>query len=372
MHKHFFSSLWARKRRLLGGAIAVVIGVAFLAATLVLGDAMKIGIHSIVAEGNSGTDVLVRSELEIGTAEMSTRSTVDERLVAIVAANPYVASALPVVEGVAQLSGSDGELIGGEGPPTNGANWLDFDRNPFQLIAGRAPQHAGEVVIDSDSADDGHLHVGDTTTVRVPDPIEVTVVGIAELRSGERFGGVTYTWFDTDTAQRLLLRSDDQISAVNLSAAPGVAPEQLVRAVQPTLPAGLEAVTGSTLTAEDDADIAADFLDFFQTFLLMFAGVALLVSTFTIHNTFSIVLAQRTRESALLRALGASRRQVLRAVFVESLAVGIVASAIGLFTGLLVANGLHALLGALGLAIPTAGLALASTTVIVSMVVGVV
>ena len=210
-------------------------------------------------------------------------------------------------------------------------------------------------MIDSDSADDGNLHVGDTTTVRVPDPIEVTVVGIAELRSGESLGGVTYTWFDTDTAQRLLLHSDDLVSAVNLTAAPGVSPEQLVAAVQPTLPSGIEAVTGSTLTAEDDADIAADFLDFFETFLLMFAGVALLVSTFTIHNTFSIVVAQRTRESALLRALGASRRQVLTAVVIESLVVGIVASAIGLFSGLLLANGLHALLEALGLGIPDCG-----------------
>ena len=155
---------------------------------------------------------------------MSTRSTVDERLVSELAANPDVASALPVVEGVAQLSGADGELIGGDGPPTFGENWLDFERNPYELVDGRAPQRAGEVVIDSDSADDGDLHVGDTTTVRVPDPIEVTVVGIAELRSGESLGGVTYTWFDTDTAQRLLLHSDDLVSAVNLTAAPASRP----------------------------------------------------------------------------------------------------------------------------------------------------
>ncbi len=293
MRNQVFSSLWARKRRLLSGAIAIVIGVAFLAATLVLGDAMKGGIHSLMAEGNSGTDALVRSELEIGSADMSSRSTVDEQLVSQLAANPDVASALPVVEGVAQLSGADGELIGGTGPPTIGENWLDFDRNPYVLVDGRAPQHAGEVVIDSDSADTGKLHVGDTTTVRVPDPVEVNVVGIAELGSGESLGGVTFTWFDTATAQQLLLNSDDQLTAVNLTAAPGVSPEELVASVDPTLPAGVQSVTGGTLTAEDDADIAADFLDFFNTFLLMFAGVALLVSTFTIHNTFSIVVAQR-------------------------------------------------------------------------------
>jgi putative ABC transport system permease protein len=371
MRKQLFSSLWARKRRLLGGAIAIVIGVAFLAATLVLGDAMKRGVHSLLAEHNSGTDALVRSELEIGTAEMAARSTVDEALVSELAGNPSVVSALGVVEGVAQMSGSDGELLGGDGPPTFGANWLDFDRNPYRIVDGRPPHTSGEVVIDSESARAGRLDVGDTTTVHVPDPAPVTVVGIAELRSGESFAGVTLTWFDTATAQRLLLHSDDQVSAVNLTAAAGVSAEQLVRAVRPMLPAGIEAVTGTTLTAEADADLAAEFLDFFRTFLLMFAGVALLVSTFTIHNTFSIVVAQRTRESALLRALGASRRQVLTAVVVESLVVGVVASAIGLFTGLLLAHGLHALLEALGLGIPTASLALDSTTVIASMVVGV-
>ena len=371
MRKQLFSSLWARKRRLLGGAIAIVIGVAFLAATLVLGDAMKGGIHSLLAEGNSGTDAQVRSELEIGTADMSTRATIDESIVAELAANPAVSSALPVVEGVAQLAGTDGELIGGTGPPTIGENWRDFERNPYKLIDGRAPRHAGEVVIDSDSAETGKLQVGDTTTVRVPDPMQVEVVGIAELGSGDSLGGVTFTWFDTATAQGVLLNSDDQITAVNLTAAPGVSPEQLVAAVEPVLPTGTEAVTGSTLTAEDDADIAADFLDFFNTFLLMFAGVALLVSTFTIHNTFSIVVAQRTRESALMRALGASRFQVLSAVIVESLIVGVVASVVGLFSGLLLANGLHALLGAIGLGLPTSAMALDSTTVIASMVVGV-
>src|SRR4051794_3562394 len=372
MRKQLFSSLWARKRRLLGGAIAIVIGVAFLAATLVLGDAMKAGTHSLLAEGNSGTDAMVRSELEIGTADLSARGTIDESLVPELAKNATVASAKPVVEGVAQVAGSDGELIGGQDAPTFGENWIDSPRNPYQLVDGRAPQRAGEIVIDSDSADIGHLHVGDTTTVRVPEPIDATVVGIAELRSGESLSTVTFTWFDTDTAQHLLLHSDDQLTGVNLIAAPGVSPDQLVAAVDPTLPSGIEAVTGSTLTAEADADIAAEFLDFFNTFLLMFAGVALLVSTFTIHNTFSIVVAQRTRESALLRALGASRRQVLTAVIVESLLVGIVASAIGLFAGLGLAYGLDALLGALGMSIPTAGMALNATTVIVSMVVGIV
>ena len=226
-------------------------------------------------------------------------------------------------------------------------------------------------MIDSGAADSGDLHVGDRTTVRVPDPLEVTVVGIAELGSGDSLGGVTFTWFDTETAQQLLIGDDDAITSVNLTAAPGVDPDQLVAAISPVLPDGLEAVTGATLTAEDDADIAADFLDFFEVFLLVFAGVALLVATFTIHNTLSIVVAQRTRESALLRALGASRRQVLTAVVIESLIVGIVASGIGLIAGLGLANGLNALLDAVGFGIPTSALSLDQGTVIASFVVGI-
>src|SRR3954454_4132688 len=156
MRKQLFSSLWARKRRLLGGAIAIVIGIAFLTATLVLGDAMKAGTHSLLAEGNSGTDAMVRSELEIGTADLSARGTIDETLVVELASNPSVASAQPVVEGVAQITGSDGELIGGQDAPTFGENWLDSARNPYTLIDGRAPQRPGEIVIDSDSAGVGH------------------------------------------------------------------------------------------------------------------------------------------------------------------------------------------------------------------------
>src|SRR5262245_7452410 len=202
MRKQLLASLWARKRRLFGGGIAVVIGVAFLTATLVLGDGMKAGIHSLLAEGNSGTDALVRNEVEIGTSDMSARGNVDEALVPRLADLPQVDTALPYVEGVAQISGADGDLLGGDGPPTIGTNWLDYDRNPYVLVGGRAPQGPTEVVIDSDSADTGGLHVGDETTVRVPDPVDVTVVGIAELRSGDNLGGVTFTWFDTDTAQR--------------------------------------------------------------------------------------------------------------------------------------------------------------------------
>ncbi|MEZ5297172.1 MAG: ABC transporter permease [Ilumatobacteraceae bacterium] len=279
---------------------------------------------------------------------------------------------IPVVEGTAQIVGADGEPIGGNGPPTIGTNWVEMDRNPYVLLDGRPPVGAGEVVLDSGTADDGDLGVGDRTTVRVPAPIDVTVVGVAELRSGEQMGGVTFTWFDTDTAQDLLLGDADALYAVDLQAEPGVGDEELRAAIESSLPSDLEALTRQELIDEEMAAIEADFLGFFTTFLLAFAGVALLVATFSIHNTFAIVVAQRTRETALLRALSASRGQVLAGVGAEALVIGAVAATVGLGAGVGLAIGLNAILTALGAGVPTAGLGMTVGVAVLALAVGVV
>ena len=228
---------------------------------------------------------MVRSTIDIGGIENESHGPIDESWVARLAAVPEVDQALPVVEGLAQVVSTDAEPIGGNGPPTIGANWLDHDRNPYVLVEGHAPAGPGEVVIDRGAADDAGLHVGDTATILAPSPIQFTLVGIAELASGDELGGVTFTWFDTDTAQQLLLGSETNLAGVNLTAVDGVTPDQLTAAVTPVLGDRMEAVTGATLTAEDDEAIGADFLDFFETFLLAFAGVALIVACFSIYNT---------------------------------------------------------------------------------------
>lgn len=364
-------NLWARKRRAIGASIAVVIGVAFLSSTMVLGNAMTDGIDALFTEGYSGTDVEVRSTESLSNGESEVRGTLDERLVEGLLALPEVAGAQPVAEGIATVVGSDGTPIGGNGPPTFGLNWVDYERNPYVLVDGRAPGGAGEVVIDSGVADAGDLAVGDTTRIHVGEPIDVEIVGIAELGSGESLGGVTFAWFETETAQQLLLGDTTAITYADLQAAPGVSDGELQAAVERVLPARAEALTEQQLIDEQMEQLDADFLGFFKTFLLVFAGIALLVAAFSINNTFAILVAQRTRESALLRAIGASRRQILTAVTFEALLIGAVASAVGLGVGLGVAYGLGSLLDAVGFGVPTAGMGLSPSIILTGVVVGV-
>jgi putative ABC transport system permease protein len=353
MWKISIKGLWAHKRRVFATGMAVVLGVAFLAGTLVFGDSLRSGIDDAFQEANAGTDAIVRSTTEFGTESSTQRGVLDVSMVATVQGIDGVAEAVPSVEGTAQIVGADGDPIGGDGPPTIGGNWIDdADVNPYDLVEGRAPAAAGEVVIDRGSAEDGHLAVGDHTQILVPEPVDVEVVGIASFGEEDRIGGVTFAAFTLPVAQELLLDSTDVITSVIAVADPGVTQAELTDRIDPVLPSGVEALTGVELTAEQNADIGEDFLDFFETFLLVFAGIALLVATFSIYNTFSIIVAQRTRESALLRALGASRRQVLWATAAEALVIGVVASALGLLAGIGLASGLAALIAStdLGLA----------------------
>ena len=362
--------LWARKRRAFGAGIAVIIGVAFLVSTMVLGNAMTKGIDALFTEGNAGLDTRVQSAHDLDT-ENHQLVPIDAALLGRLAALPEVAEALPSVEGTAQLVGADGGPIGGNGPPTIGMNWVDYDRNPYTFVDGRAPQGPGEVVIDSGAAEDGDLHVGDVTEVRVPMPVEVTVVGIAELRSGSSLGGVTFTWFDTSTAQQLLLGNTERLTGVDLVAADGVSDEQLRDAAAAAIPADAEAQTSAQLTEAAMEEMESDFLGFIKTFLIVFAVIALLVGCFSISNTFSILVAQRTRESALLRAIGASSRQVLMSVTTEAVLIGVLASAAGIGAGYGLALGLNGLLSAAGFGIPTSGFALSQGVVVTGAAVGV-
>jgi putative ABC transport system permease protein len=367
-------SLGAHKRRLVGTCAAVLLGVAFLAGTLVLGDTMSNGFNAVFTEANAGTDAVVRSADEVGDdVDFAERGLVDRSLAGDIAALDGVETVAPRIEGTARIVGADGDPLGGNGPPTVGGNWIADDAlNPYDVADGRAPAQPGEVVIDRAAAEEGDLAVGDTTTVRTPDPIPVTIVGLVTFGDADSQGPVTYAGFSDEQASDLFLPADDQASSIAVAAEPGVSQEALVEAIDAVLPRGVEALTGAELTAEMEDAIQADFLGFFETFLLVFAGIALVVATFSIYNTFSILVAQRTRESALLRALGASRGQVLRSVTVEALAVGVVASIGGIAVGLGLASGLLALMGALGMAMPASSLVLSAGTIGVALAVGVV
>ncbi len=365
--------LWNHKRRLISTSLAVVLGVAFLTATLTLGDTMRGGIDQLLEHGNAETDVIVRNATKYGSDEMVERGRLDGGLVAELAELDGVAVAVPSIEGFAQIVGSDGDPIGGNGPPTLAGNWIDDPRlNPFQVVEGRAPAADGEVVIDRRSARLGELEVGDHTTLRTPDPLDVEIVGIAKFGSVDGVAGASFVAFTNDQARDVLVGGADEVSSILLMGDDGISPEQLRSTVASALPSEAEALTGDEIIAETQDDIEADFLGFFETFLLMFAGVALLVATFSIHNTFSILVAQRTRESALVRAIGASRGQVLRSICAEGLAVGVVASGIGLGAGIGLGYGLRALIESFGVELPNAGLVVTTSTIVAALVVGVV
>jgi putative ABC transport system permease protein len=327
-------------------------------------------------EANAGTDAVVRSTTDIEPDDgFGQTGLLDASLVDRIRATDGVARATPLIERAGQIVGSDGDPLGGQGPPTIAGNWITDDAlNPYELEpGGRAPESGNEVVIDKKSAEDGDLHVGDDAVVRVPQPVDVTIVGIATFGDADSMGGSTYAAFTLDAAQHLLLPDrPGQVTSFLVGADDGVSQAALVHDLRPLLPDGSEAITGHALTQEQEDAVQGDFLGIFKGFLLVFAGIALIVATFSIYNTFAIVVAQRTRESALLRALGASRRQVLAAVVAEAIVVGLAASALGVAAGLGLAQGLGKLLAAMGFDLPRSSLAIEPASLITALLVGLV
>jgi putative ABC transport system permease protein len=371
MGRLMLASLWSRKRRLLGTATAVLIGVAFLSATLALGDTARAGFAGAFAEATAGTDALVRSETRLTGAEDVVAGPIDAAVLDAAAAVEGVDRVEPVVEGRGQIVAPDGEPIGGDGPPTLAANWIDSpDVNPYRLADGRAPAGPGEIVVDRGSAEAAEVSVGDQVTVLVPEPIEATIVGIATFGDRDNLGGITYAFFTTAEAQRLVLGSSDLLTAVRVVATGGTDPDELVERITTSLPPGVEAITGAEEAEELQADLERDFLGFFTTSLLVFAGIAMLVAALSIYNTFSILGAQRRAETGLLRAIGASRRQVLAASAIESAAIGAIGGSAGAVAGVGLGAALAALLDAAGFGLPVDGIRVEPASVIAALAVG--
>ena len=368
--------LIAHKFRLFATALAVTLGVAFMAGTLVLTDTVTKAFDDLFGDVYQGTDAVVRGAplFDAGVDVGVQRGRVDESVLPKVRAVPGVADAQGGVFGYARLIGSDGEALGnpGAGAPALGMEWSASPRiNPFHLVDGRKPVADNEVVIDAMSARQGKLGVGDTTTVLAQGPpFRVRVSGIAKFGSADSPGGATCVLFNPSVAQRLIAEPG-KFDSISIIGEPGVTQRQLISDVAKVLPTGTEAVTGAEITKETQ-DSARESMAFFRTFMLVFAVVALLVGAFMIFNTFSITVAQRTRENGLLRALGASRRQILASVLLEALAVGVIASVLGLAFGYLMAIGLAQLLSALGfMSMSLPSLVFTLDTVIVAFSVGI-
>jgi putative ABC transport system permease protein len=366
-------SLLARKFRLLTTGIAVVLGVAFVAGTMTLTDTISRTFDGLFAEVFAGTDAQVRAEepFDVDNGGGSTRPRVDASLVETVAAVPGVAHAEGDTVQWARIVGKDGDALGqSQGPPTFGGAWSSNEQlNTWDLVDGRAPETRTEIVIDRGSAKDGDLAPGDRTQVLTrAGAIDVTVVGVARFGNYDSPGGTTFAGFTPEAAQEYL-GAPGKFDSISVVADPGVSQTELRDRIADALPNGIEAITGQQLVDENREDLQF-FIDLIGNSMLAFALIALFVGSFIIYNTFSILVAQRTRENALLRAIGATRRQVLSVVMIEALAVGVIASVIGLALGVLVAVGLKALLVAFGLELPAEGLAIDVSTVVISLLLG--
>lgn len=372
MLKITVKNLIAHKTRFVSTLVAVFLGVAFLVGVLVLSGTVSRTFDDLFADANRGVDAYVRSSQSVkADFGPDTRGRIDESLVDKIRSLPGVAAVAPSVGGeYAQIVGTDGKYIGsrGQGAPTFGGTWLgDSPLNPWHLVGGSAPG-PGQVVVDKASADKGKIHVGDTITVLTNgQPGTFFVSGIAKFGTANNQGGATWALFDLSTAEKLLAQPG-KVDSIKVAANRDVSEAEMTQRVRDALPSsGVEVLTGTQITKEDQDSLG--FLTFFTIFFGVFAGIAVIVSGFVIYNTFSIIVAQRSREMALLRAVGASRRQVLVSVIIESAIVGAIATALGIVGGIGVGALLKTIIGG-ATELPAAGLEVAPSTIVIGVIVG--
>jgi putative ABC transport system permease protein len=368
--------LLAHKLRFALTALAVMLGVAFMSGTMVLTDTISRTFDNLFADVNRGTDAIVRSRESL-TGSFGgdrQRGRIPASLVPEIETVSGVAAAEGDLDFYAQLVDKNDDAIGdpGQGAPTFGFNWVPNRRlEPYKLQPGsRAPQGPDQVVIDAGSAKEGNFKLGDQVKILTQGPPkDYQIVGIAKFGDADSAAGSTAALFDTRTAQAIT-GAGDQFDGISVVAKPGVSQETLKDRITEKLNnRTYQVLTGKQITEEDQSDIK-DALSFFNIALVIFALIALFVGSFIIFNTFSIVVAQRIREMALLRAVGASGRQVMGSVLSEAVLVGLFASVIGLCAGVVLSNALKALLDAFGFDIPAGGTVVSTRTVIVALVVG--
>jgi putative ABC transport system permease protein len=373
MTKVALRGLMDHKGRLVSTLLAVALGVAFVAGVLMLTDTMNKSFDDLFATAFEGTDAVVRSDQTVDDGfGGEIRSRVDAPILDDVRGAPDVAEAEGMVQGFARIIDKDGDPVGDPamGPPTFGGNWSEVDQlNGFTLAEGRAPRTDREVVIDRGSAKDTGYQVGDEVPIQTGAASgNFELVGIARFGNADSPGGATYALWTTEEAQRLV-GEPGKFDSIGVVADQGVSQAEVVRSVEEQLRAdgdsGLEVLTGKQITEESQSDLK-DQLSFITIFLLVFAIIAVVVGTFVIYNSFAIIVAQRGREMALMRAVGASRRQVRRSVFVEALAIGVLGSIIGFLLGLGVASVLVSLFDLPG------SLVVRPNAAIIALVVGVV
>lgn len=376
MLRYALRNLLARKARLTMSLLSIALGVAFLSGVLAFGHGLRTTFDNIVV--GSTPDAVVRLKgTDASMAVQPTTAVLSPADVARLAALPQVGAADGIVEGYGVgVVDRHGRLLGGTGAPTLAFNHTPvhnlLGRPMMRLERGRWPTHGQELVMDVRAAQRAGYRVGDMVTLVVPtaDPSQrLRLVGTASFSGGGTAGAVLLL-FDTRTAQRLFLDGRDAYTQVDLTAGPGTSQEQLAAAAAQAVPPGFTAVTGDRVAKEAQGAIDT-FLGAITTFLLVFAGIAVLVCGLLIVNTFTIVVAQRTRELAVLRALGASRSQVTWSVLTEAVILAAIATATGMAGGWGLARLLAAVFSSLGLEVTGAALTLTGSAILTCTIVGV-
>jgi putative ABC transport system permease protein len=371
MRKVTIKGLLAHKLRLALTALAIVLGVTFISGTFVLTDTLQNTFTVLFGNIYAKVDFQVRGVAQLGTGANATRNELPESLLATVRGVPGVQAAQGEVTGYAQFVARDGKAISTGGAPTLAVAFdPDQQISPLHLIAGGPPAAPEDVVMDAGTAQKYDFTVGQTVRILSAGPPRTfTITGITEFGTANNLAGATLAAFTLPTAQAIA-QVPGKLDAINVVTAPGASQAAVQKAIGRALPPGAEVVTGQTVANENTSSVN-QALSFFSTALLVFAFISLFVGAFTIYNTFSIIVGQRTRELALLRIVGASRRQVFGSVLAEAAITGLVSSVIGLGLGVLAALGLQALLRGFGVTLPPGSLVFEPRTVLVGLAVGV-
>jgi putative ABC transport system permease protein len=372
MWKATLKGLLAHKLRLALTASAIVLGVMFVSGTFVLTDTLHNTFTTLFNGVYQNVSFQVRGKAAFsGPAGTAVRNPIPQSIAPLVAGVPGVEAAEGEVTGYAQLIAPDGKVVNTSGAPTIATSWDPVAQmSALHIKSGSAPTTPHQVVIDAATATKYHFHIGEKVHVLLTGPPQTfTLSGIVRFGTADNVAGAAIAAFSLPTAQKIF-EHVGHYQVIDVLAKPGVNSGQLQRAIAHVLPGNVEVVTGQTVANEATSSIN-QALGFFSTALLVFAFISLFVGGFTIFNTFSIIVGQRTRELALLRILGASRKQIFRSVLAEAGVVGLLASVIGLALGVLAAAGLEAILNGFGITLPTGGLVFEPRTVVVGLLVGV-
>ena len=371
MRRVLLRGLRARKLRLALTLLAVALGVSLITATYVFTDTINTSFDKIFQETNKGTDAAITPKKFIDTSnEGGTLPTVPRSVLRQVRANPDVEVAQGSVFDTATVLGKDGKRIGVGGAPNFVASTAQYPRFEASTVAkGRFPRTADEAVIDLGTSKKEGFKVGDRITVQGAAPRkDYLIVGLTQLAGVDSFGGATVVGLIQPEALRMLGKPG--FDTIETAARPGVTPDQLVASLKQELPAQKYTVRTGAEEARSQSEEISSNLGFLKTFLLIFGFVSLFVGAFIIFNSFSITVAQRTRELGLLRAMGATRRQVLANVLTEGVLLGFLGSIAGLLLGFALAPGIKALFVAVGVDLPANGLVIEPRTIIVPLLVG--